>query len=86
MPEDAIFVMASSTKPVLGVAAMILIDEGLIHPSDPVEKYIPEFADMQVAVLAEPRTRTSVRSRSIAAIHRRIGSFPRRRRSGSSTC
>ena len=54
MPRDAIFVMASSTKPVLGVAAMILIDEGLIHPSDPVEKYIPEFADMQVAVLAEP--------------------------------
>ncbi len=54
MPRDAIFVMASSTKPVLGVAAMILIDEGLIHPDDPVEKYIPEFADMQVAVLAEP--------------------------------
>ena len=54
MPQDAIFVMASSTKPVLGVAAMILIDEGRIHPSDPVEKYIPEFANMQVAVLAEP--------------------------------
>ena len=46
--------MASTTKPVLGVAAMILIDEGRIHPSDPVEKYIPEFANMQVAVLAEP--------------------------------
>ena len=54
MPQDAIFVMASSTKPVLGVAAMILIDEGLIRPNDPVEKYIPEFADMQVAVLADP--------------------------------
>ena len=54
MPRDAIFVMASSTKPVLGIAAMILIDEGLIHPDDPVEKYIPEFADMQVAVLADP--------------------------------
>ena len=54
MPPDAIFVMASSTKPVLGVAAMILIDEGLMHPSDPIEKYIPEFADMQVAVLADP--------------------------------
>ncbi len=57
MPQDAIFVMASSTKPVLGVAAMILIDEGRIHPSDPVEKYIPEFANMQVAVLAEPADR-----------------------------
>ena len=57
MPRDAIFVMASSTKPVLGVAAMILIDEGLIHPGDPVEKYIPEFADMQVAVLADSTDR-----------------------------
>ena len=54
MPRDAIFVMASSTKPVLGVAAMMMIEEGLIHPDDPVEKYIPKFADMQVAVLAEP--------------------------------
>ena len=53
MPRDAIFVMASSTKPVLGVAAMILIDEGLIRPGDPVEKYIPEFANMQVAVPAD---------------------------------
>ncbi|MXY57932.1 MAG: beta-lactamase family protein [Gammaproteobacteria bacterium] len=57
MPLDAIFVMASSTKPVLGVAAMILIDEGLMRPSDPVEKYIPEFADMQVAVLKDPTDR-----------------------------
>jgi CubicO group peptidase (beta-lactamase class C family) len=54
MPKDAIFRMASSTKPVLGVAAMMMIEQGLIHPSDPVSKYIPEFKDMQVAVLKEP--------------------------------
>ena len=54
MAEDAVFIMMSSTKPVLGVAAMMMIEEGLIRPSDPVEKYIPEFADMQVAVLKEP--------------------------------
>ena len=54
MEKDAIFVMMSSTKPVLGVAAMMMIEEGLIRPSDPVSKYIPEFKDMQVAVLAEP--------------------------------
>ena len=50
MPKDALFAMASSTKPILGVAAMILIEEGVISPDDPVEKYIPEFKDMQVAV------------------------------------
>ena len=54
MQEDALFIMMSSTKPILGVAAMMLIEEGLIRPSDPVSKWIPEFAEMQVAVLREP--------------------------------
>ncbi|HAJ76400.1 MAG TPA: beta-lactamase [Gammaproteobacteria bacterium] len=54
MQEDSIFIMMSSSKPVLGVAAMMMIEEGLIRPEDPVSKYLPEFADMQVAVLKEP--------------------------------
>ncbi len=54
MQEDALFIMMSSTKPILGVAAMMLIEEGSISPSDPVSKWIPEFAEMQVAVLREP--------------------------------
>lgn len=54
MQEDALFIMMSSTKPVLGVATMMLIEEGLIRPSDPVSKWFPEFADMQVAVLRDP--------------------------------
>jgi CubicO group peptidase (beta-lactamase class C family) len=54
MTEDSLFIMMSSTKPVLGVAAMMLIEEGLIRPTDPVSKWIPEFEDMQVAVLASP--------------------------------
>ena len=54
MSRDAIFIMMSSTKPILGVAAMMMIEEGSIRPSDRVEKYIPELADMQVAVLKDP--------------------------------
>ena len=54
MQKDALFIMMSSTKPVLGVAAMIAIEEGLMRPSDPVSKYIPEYAEMQVAVLSDP--------------------------------
>ena len=54
MPEDALFRMASSTKPVLGVAAMMMIEEGLMRPSNPVSRFIPEFKDMQVAVLKDP--------------------------------
>ena len=48
--KDAMFHMVSSTKPVLGVAAMMVMEEGLISPEDPVEKYIPEFKGIQVAV------------------------------------
>jgi len=54
MQQDAIFRMASSTKPVLGVAAMMMIEDGLFNPADLVWNYIPEFNDIQVAVLADP--------------------------------
>lgn len=53
MPKDALFAMASSTKPVLGVAAMMLIEDGVISPDDPVEEYIPEFKGIQVAVAVD---------------------------------
>ena len=54
MEKDSIFRMASSSKPVLGVAAMMMIEEGLFDPADEVAQYLPEFAGMQVAVLKEP--------------------------------
>ena len=50
---DAMFNMASSTKPILGVAAMMMIEEGKLRPSDPVERYIPDFTDIKVAVFDE---------------------------------
>ena len=53
MQADAIFRMASSSKPVLAAAAMILIEEGLLHPADEVATYLPQFAQMQVAVSEE---------------------------------
>ena len=52
MKDDSLFIMMSSTKPILGVATMMMIEEGLLRPEDKVSKYIPEFANMQVAVLA----------------------------------
>ena len=57
MRKDAIFRMASSSKPVLAVAAMMLIEEGLLHPDDEVAAYLPEFGEMRVAVLKEPADR-----------------------------
>lgn len=45
---DAIFRIASMTKPVTSIAFMQLVEQGLVALSDPVAKYIPEFADLGV--------------------------------------
>jgi CubicO group peptidase (beta-lactamase class C family) len=48
MTHDTIFRIFSMTKPVTGVAMMILYEEGKWHPLDPISKYIPEFAHLRV--------------------------------------
>jgi CubicO group peptidase (beta-lactamase class C family) len=48
MTRDTIFRIFSMTKPVTGVAMMILYEQGKWYPLDPVSKYIPEFAHLKV--------------------------------------
>jgi CubicO group peptidase (beta-lactamase class C family) len=50
MTNDTIFRIASMTKPIVTVAAMILAEEGKLTVADPVSRYIPAFADTKVAV------------------------------------
>jgi CubicO group peptidase (beta-lactamase class C family) len=50
MRKDSIFRMYSMTKAVTGVAVMMLYEEGRFNLSDPVSKYLPEFAHMRVAI------------------------------------
>ena len=50
MTPDVIFRIYSMSKPITGVALMILYEEGKFKLSDPVARYIPEFANLQVAV------------------------------------
>jgi CubicO group peptidase (beta-lactamase class C family) len=50
MTKDAVFRIASMTKPVTGVAIMMMMEEGKLRITDPVSKYIPQFKDMNVAV------------------------------------
>ena len=50
MRKDAIFRMASMSKPVTGVAILMLLEEGKIRLNDPVSKFIPEFKDTKVAI------------------------------------
>ncbi len=48
MTKDTIFRDFSMTKPVTGVALMILYEQGKWLPSDPISKFIPEFARLKV--------------------------------------
>jgi CubicO group peptidase (beta-lactamase class C family) len=48
MTKDTIFRDYSMTKPVTAVAMMILYEQGKWLPSDPIAKYIPEFANLKV--------------------------------------
>ena len=48
MTKDVIFRDYSMTKPVTGVAMMLLYEQGKWMPSDPIAKYIPEFAHLKV--------------------------------------
>jgi CubicO group peptidase (beta-lactamase class C family) len=61
MPKDALFRMASSSKPVTGVAVLMLLEEGRVRLNDPVSMYIPEFKNMQVAVPKQGKTEAEAR-------------------------
>ncbi len=48
MERDTIFRIASMTKPITSVAALMLVDEGRIALSDQISRYAPEFSHMRV--------------------------------------
>src|SRR5580704_908109 len=51
MPRDAIFALASMTKPMVAVATLMLAEQGDLLLNDPVGNYLPELKDMKVAGL-----------------------------------
>ena len=65
MRTDTIARIYSMTKPVAGVAMMMLYEEGKWKPSDPIAKHIPQFANLKVfageqdgqLILEDARTR-----------------------------
>ena len=51
--DQTVFRLASMTKPITAVAALIVMERGLLHLDDPISKYLPQYADMQIATLDE---------------------------------
>jgi CubicO group peptidase (beta-lactamase class C family) len=50
MPKEAIFRIYSMTKPITSVAAMMLVEEGRLVLTDPVSKFLPPLAKLEVSV------------------------------------
>jgi CubicO group peptidase (beta-lactamase class C family) len=53
MPRDALFAIASMTKPITGVAGLLLWEAGRLGLADPIERFLPQLANRRVAVLTE---------------------------------
>lgn len=53
MVEDGIFRIMSMTKPVIGVATLMMMEEGKVRLQDPVSRFIPEWEDMVVGIEIE---------------------------------
>jgi len=51
MQKDAIFRIMSMTKPVVGVAVMMMVEEGKVRLADPVAKFIPDLQGLSAVVL-----------------------------------
>jgi methyl acetate hydrolase len=56
LTQDAIFRIASMTKPVTSVALMQLVEQGRIGLDDPASKYLPELAELKVFESFDPAT------------------------------
>ena len=67
MRTDAIFRLASMTKPVTSLAVMMLQEEGLLLIDDPVSKYLPEFKSPKVALANAANERATAGHRIVPA-------------------
>jgi CubicO group peptidase (beta-lactamase class C family) len=79
MSKDAYFYVYSMTKPVTSVALLMLYEEGKFQLDDPVAKYLPELANLQLYVGESPRggmiTRAPLRQPTIEDVFRHTAGF-----------
>ncbi len=54
MAKDNLFRLASMSKPITGIAVMMLVEEGKIRLTDPVSRFIPEFANLNKVAVPRP--------------------------------
>ena len=80
LKNDAIFRLASMSKPITAVAAMILVDRGLLALEDPISKYLPDFSKLFIGkiendeVVEEIEVKTAVTIKELLTHSSGIGS------------
>ena len=80
LKNDAIFRLASMSKPITAVAAMILVDRGLLSLDDPIAKFLPEFSKLFIGkiendeVVEEIEVKTAVTIKELLTHSSGIGS------------
>ena len=65
MTEDTMFWIASTSKAVTGTLVAMLIEEGKLHPDDPIEKHLPEFKGQMVIDRTNRRPHPAQKARRI---------------------
>ncbi|MBW2181312.1 MAG: beta-lactamase family protein [Deltaproteobacteria bacterium] len=60
MARNSIFRIYSMTKPIVGVAILLLHEKGKLDISDPVSKYLPEFRNMKVGIIEDGKIKDTV--------------------------
>jgi len=59
MAKDNLFRLASMSKPITGVAIMMLVEEGKIRLTDPVSRFIPEFTNLNKVAVPRPGSQSA---------------------------
>ena len=68
LKKDSLFRIYSMSKPITGVALMILLEEGKLRLNDPVSLYIPQFGKTKVLVVNEDGTSTLIDQTKVMTI------------------
>lgn len=80
LKSDALFRLASMSKPITAVAALILVDRGLLSLEDTISKYLPDFSKLFIgkiendAVVEEIEVKTAVTIKELLTHSSGIGS------------
>jgi CubicO group peptidase (beta-lactamase class C family) len=89
MPKNAIFSIASMTKPMVSVAVLQLFEQARLLLGDPVSRYLPELADLAVAAPGkdgELETRPAKRNPTIQDLLRHTSGWSYQERGTSPAC